>query len=363
MARTLVFHEAVAERLGINATDLKCLELAAGEEAISPGRLAELAGLTTGAVTGVLDRLERARIVRREADPTDRRRVVVRLIPERAGELSALYAPLLTTTAALAAAYDSSQRAALDGYLRGAARVLEQETVRLRVAARGGMVGDTFVAPLAGAVRGRLLFASGAPRLSVHAIALGQQARMVAETSASRLSLVGVTSPDELVRARFGGPLPDIGASDGTVTVRYRRRPIDFRTRSAEIALNPGIPWSIDVEGGLTDLIADVSGIRFTGLEVRGGANHLRLRLPRPEGTVRLVFAGGASEARFDRPAGTAVALRVRGLVSHLRFDGRRVESISDTSLQSDDFGGAADRYEIELTSASQVTVGTAVRP
>jgi hypothetical protein len=42
MARTLVFHEAVAERLGINATDLKCLELAAGEEAISPGRLAEL---------------------------------------------------------------------------------------------------------------------------------------------------------------------------------------------------------------------------------------------------------------------------------------------------------------------------------
>ena len=84
VARALVFHEAVAERLGINATDLKCLELAVGEDDISPTRLAELTGLTSGAITGVLDRLERRGIVRREADPTDRRRIVVRVDPASA---------------------------------------------------------------------------------------------------------------------------------------------------------------------------------------------------------------------------------------------------------------------------------------
>ena len=81
VARALVFHEAAAERLGINATDLKCLELAVGEDEITPTRLAELTGLTSGAITGVLDRLERRGIVRREADPDDRRRVVVRVDP------------------------------------------------------------------------------------------------------------------------------------------------------------------------------------------------------------------------------------------------------------------------------------------
>ena len=51
---------------------------------MTPSRLAELSGLTSGAVTGVLDRLERAGFVRRESDPTDRRSLLVRIDPESA---------------------------------------------------------------------------------------------------------------------------------------------------------------------------------------------------------------------------------------------------------------------------------------
>src|SRR6185436_997645 len=82
-ARSVMFLQAVAGRLGLSATELKCLDLAlrAGPgEPLTAGRLAVLTGLTTGAVTGVVDRLEEGGFVRRERDPGDRRRVIVRLV-------------------------------------------------------------------------------------------------------------------------------------------------------------------------------------------------------------------------------------------------------------------------------------------
>ena len=83
---------------------------------------------------------------------------------------------------------------------------------------------------------------------------------------------------------------------------------------------------------------------------MRGGANHVRIRLPHPDGTVRLAVAGGASHVRFDRPTGVPVALRVRGGVSRLRFDDRQMKaSPGELELRSDDYGRAADRYEISF--------------
>ena len=76
--RAALFQEAAAERLGLNVTDLRCLAMAHAEPGMSASRLAELSGLTSGAITGVLDRLERAGLLRREADPDDRRRTLVR---------------------------------------------------------------------------------------------------------------------------------------------------------------------------------------------------------------------------------------------------------------------------------------------
>jgi DNA-binding MarR family transcriptional regulator len=358
LARGVVFHEAVAEQLGINATDLKCLELAVGERDISPTRLAELAGLTTGAVTGVLDRLERAGIARREADPTDRRRIVVRVDPARARDIAALYRPFAAATGAPAAGL--GVEAALGAYLERASEALERETARLRVAARGGFIGDTFVAPVGRAAVGRLVFATGSARLSMNAAALGQQARVVVETAASRLTLTGAPEPGELVRARFDGPLPDVRVADGLVSVRYRRRLLGgVKSTLATLALAKSVPWSIEVEGGITDVEADLRALNLAAFELRGGANHLRLRLPRPEGTVRVAMAGGTSEARFERPAGVPVSVRVRGGASLLRLDGRQRGSESaDVYIRSDGFTGAADRYELEVAGgASQVVV------
>ena len=354
VARALVFHESAAERLGINATDLKCLELAVGEDEITPTRLAELTGLTSGAITGVIDRLERRGIVRREADPDDRRRVVVRVDPDRAAEITALYAPFLAATRELLADWSAAERAALTDYLVGVGSALEAEIVRARATVRGGFIGDTYVAPLADATAGRFVFTSGAPRLAMNAAALGQQARVVVETSASRLAFAGAGQPGELVRAAFVGPLPEVRSAGGLVTVRYRRRLLEVRSRSARVALSAELPWTIEVDGGLTDLDADLRAVRLAGLTIRGGANHLTLRLPAPEGTVRLAVAGGSSTVRVERPRRVPVVLRLRGGVSQVRFDDQRVRSASgDLELRSDDFAGAADRYEISFSGGA----------
>jgi DNA-binding MarR family transcriptional regulator len=79
-ALTVMFHTKVAAQMGLSATDEKCLDLAMRADGpVTAGRIAELSGLSTGAVTGVIDRLERAGFVRRVRDPHDRRKVLVEL--------------------------------------------------------------------------------------------------------------------------------------------------------------------------------------------------------------------------------------------------------------------------------------------
>ncbi len=76
-ARTVMLHQTVADRFGLNSTDVKCLDLARDEEHLTAGRLAELTAMSTSAVTAVLDRLERRGLVERQRDPADRRKVIV----------------------------------------------------------------------------------------------------------------------------------------------------------------------------------------------------------------------------------------------------------------------------------------------
>ena len=362
IAGSVATHEAVADRLGINPTDLRCLGLATSEPGLTPTRLAELAGLTTGAITGVLDRLERAGFVRREADPDDRRRLRVELVRDRLGELTAYYRPLIGRAVELSNDWEPATRAQLATYLEALASTLHDEAYRLRVAVRGGMVGDTYTAPVGTMERGRLVFGSGAPRFAIGGSALGQQVRVVAEAAASRLRLGVASGSDELIRATFTGPPPDVKHVDGVVTMRYSRRLLDARSRLADIGLNPGVPWSIEVDGGVTDLEGDLRSARLSGVNLRGGANHVRLRLGRPDGSARVTLDGGASVIRFDRPKGVVVALQVRGGVSRLRFDGKILKTSGNSfRVQTKGFADAAERYEIEVSGgASELTIGEA---
>jgi DNA-binding MarR family transcriptional regulator len=91
----IAFDTAAAERLGINRTDLNCIDIIERHGGVTAGQLAAEAGLTTGAVTAVIDRLERAGYARRVRDDEDRRRVKVETTPKLREKAWTIYGPMM----------------------------------------------------------------------------------------------------------------------------------------------------------------------------------------------------------------------------------------------------------------------------
>ncbi|MES1177603.1 MAG: MarR family transcriptional regulator [Myxococcales bacterium] len=126
--RTVVFHAAIADRLGLNPSDHKCADLICNETGpITAGRLAEITGLSTGAITGVVDRLERAGFVARVPDPEDRRRVVIKGTENRAPDMRHMFLPMMENMAALCDKYTNEQLALIAGFMKGMGGITEAQ--------------------------------------------------------------------------------------------------------------------------------------------------------------------------------------------------------------------------------------------
>lgn len=130
--RAALFHHAIATRLGLAASDHKFIGILGGTGPVTAGQLADLTGLTTGAVTGVIDRLEKAGFVRRERDPDDRRRVIIRPRPEARATIAPHMESIARATLALYARYSEQELALVFQYLAEVTRMLHAETVKLR---------------------------------------------------------------------------------------------------------------------------------------------------------------------------------------------------------------------------------------
>jgi DNA-binding MarR family transcriptional regulator len=135
--KNAIFHEAVAENLGLGASDLKCLDLLhRASMPLTPINLAELTGLTGGAITGVADRLEAAGFIERVRGLEDRRRCELRLLPERQEEVDALLAPLAAATAEFCHEYTDEQLTVVFDFVSKLIPVMDVETKDLRRRAR-----------------------------------------------------------------------------------------------------------------------------------------------------------------------------------------------------------------------------------
>jgi DNA-binding MarR family transcriptional regulator len=93
-AQGVLFGQTVANRVGLSNSDMECLDFVILEGRVTAGRLAEVTGLTTGAITGVVDRLEQAGLVRRERDDDDRRKVFIAAVPESTAKIGKFYVHL-----------------------------------------------------------------------------------------------------------------------------------------------------------------------------------------------------------------------------------------------------------------------------
>ena len=114
----LAFEEVAARRLGIGAVEMRCLNVIENAGGLTAGELAREVGVTTGAVTGVLDRLERARYARRDPDPEDRRRVRVTVTPEFRSRAAEIWGPLAADWhRELAAGFTAAELQTIIGFL------------------------------------------------------------------------------------------------------------------------------------------------------------------------------------------------------------------------------------------------------
>jgi len=125
--RSALFSHAVAERLGLASTDLECLDVLLAEGRLTVGRLAELTGLTTGSATRMVDRLEQSGYVKRIADPTDRRRVLVEPAPGANDKLHALHDSIRSAQTKVVADYNDDQLRLLVDFLGRMGEVVHAE--------------------------------------------------------------------------------------------------------------------------------------------------------------------------------------------------------------------------------------------
>jgi DNA-binding MarR family transcriptional regulator len=131
----VVFSAAAADRVGISARDLECLDFIVMKGRVTAGELAALTGLTTGAVTGLIDRLEKAGLAKRERDERDRRKVHVRTLPRVEQDIAPLYAGLQARMRTLMLSLSDRDIDRMLAFYSGARRVLLNEIETMRSAA------------------------------------------------------------------------------------------------------------------------------------------------------------------------------------------------------------------------------------
>jgi DNA-binding MarR family transcriptional regulator len=132
-AQGVLLSGVVAERVGLSSSDLECLDLILmAEGSMTAGKLAASTGLSTGAVTGLIDRLERIGYVRREADPQDRRKVRVVAELQHIAPIGRYYEQLKRTTTALWSQYSVEQLQTVLDFVRRSADQASQDIEHIR---------------------------------------------------------------------------------------------------------------------------------------------------------------------------------------------------------------------------------------
>jgi DNA-binding MarR family transcriptional regulator len=127
------FDNLAARRLGVNETDLHCLNIIQNSGGLTAGELAEAAGLTTGAVTGVIDRLEKAGFARRVPDPADRRRVKLEVTPRFYARADKIWGPVAADwSAALSREFSAEELDRILDFLRRTNEITRRHMERLR---------------------------------------------------------------------------------------------------------------------------------------------------------------------------------------------------------------------------------------
>lgn len=165
----------------------------------------------------------------------------------------------------------------------------------------------------------------------------------------------------EICEATFEGPQPAVRQSVNRVEIE-KPKMLGWRRQTGTIKLSPSVAWRIEIRGGVSNLRADLLGLRLTALEIHGGASDVDVRVDWPTGQVPLLITGGASKVTVVRRAGSAASVKVGGGASQLTLDSQTFGAIGGpTRLETPSYQETEDRFDLTVESgANQASVVTA---
>ena len=139
--QTVFLHQAIAQTIGLNATDTKCIDLILTHPAdsITAGQLSTMTGLTTGAVTHLLDRLEKRQIIKRVRDNEDRRRNFVRVNPQSLEPLMPHYEAMGKAYTDLVDRYNNEELQLICDYMERASLLAQQQLANMSGGSLAGL--------------------------------------------------------------------------------------------------------------------------------------------------------------------------------------------------------------------------------
>lgn len=130
--RTLLFHQTIADKLKLNATDYKCYDLINQSGVVTAGQLSKLTGLTTGSTTALIDRLENYGYVKRDKDPNDRRHVLIKPVQQSSESNNAIFSSLSSAIIELCYRYNEQELNLILDFITNMDLIMLKETEKLQ---------------------------------------------------------------------------------------------------------------------------------------------------------------------------------------------------------------------------------------
>jgi hypothetical protein len=151
-----------------------------------------------------------------------------------------------------------------------------------------------------------------------------------------------------LLGASFVGPLPEIEAMAGAVSVRYPR---GMKDASGHMVIAADVTWTIEVKKGITNWNCDLTEIDLAAIRVTGGIRQSTIRLPKPRRQVEVTLDGGVSGLSVIRPTGIATTLTLRGGAKDLTFDDQTFGALGgDVDLEAKPTDHDSGQYHITVS-------------
>ena len=136
---SVLFRHVVGEMLGVNATDMECLGVIIFKGLTTPSELAQYTGLSSGATTAMLDRLEKSELIARRPNPKDRRSTHIVLVKETAAKIAPLFASLREAQDKIVSSYSAQELELLADFFKRSVAMWEEEREKLIKQKEGNM--------------------------------------------------------------------------------------------------------------------------------------------------------------------------------------------------------------------------------